>query len=267
MIRFASLALLALLALVPPAAAQVPADIVKVRILPGWRNDQGQHITALQVTMKDGWKTYWRAPGETGVAPQFDWRRSRNLARADVVWPTPSVIHAYGLKVIGYQHELVLPLVLTPEQPGAITFAGTARLGICKDICTEKKFDFSVALPDADTGHDPRITAALQDRPASGTAAGLDRAICKVTPAEGGMRIDVTLDMPPLGAAETAVIESDNPALWISTPETRRENGRLHASSEVYHVNGDAFAMNRAGVIITVLGDGKATEFKGCSAS
>ena len=38
---------------------------------------KGTYLGALRLTLKDGWKTYWRAPGDAGIPPQFDWNGSQ----------------------------------------------------------------------------------------------------------------------------------------------------------------------------------------------
>ncbi len=43
----------------------------------------------LEFRFAHGWHGYWRTPGDAGVAPQFDWSRSDNVAGADVAWPAP----------------------------------------------------------------------------------------------------------------------------------------------------------------------------------
>ncbi|HBN29997.1 MAG TPA: hypothetical protein DD416_01945, partial [Rhodobacteraceae bacterium] len=53
-----------------PAVAQsdMPQieDIVQVRLIQGWQQEDGSLIAAVQVDLADGWKTYWRVAGETG---------------------------------------------------------------------------------------------------------------------------------------------------------------------------------------------------------
>ncbi|MCB1329838.1 MAG: hypothetical protein KDK28_10515, partial [Maritimibacter sp.] len=39
----------------------------EVDVLPGWRQADGTHMAALRITLDEGWKTYWRAPGEAGI--------------------------------------------------------------------------------------------------------------------------------------------------------------------------------------------------------
>src|SRR4051812_8703909 len=50
----------------------------------------GNGIAGVEVQMPDGWKTYWRSPGDAGgVPPSFDWSKSSNLESAQVLYPAP----------------------------------------------------------------------------------------------------------------------------------------------------------------------------------
>jgi len=80
------------------------------------------------------------------------------------------------------------------------------------------------------------------------------------------MRLRAEIDVKRQGRDEMAVIETDNPQIWVAQARTTRQNGRLLAETELYHVNGDSFALNREGLRITVLGGGQAVDIQGCSA-
>jgi DsbC/DsbD-like thiol-disulfide interchange protein len=62
------------------AQAESPADMVQIRILPGWSRDDGSHMAALHLILAPGWKTYWRAPGDAGIPPMMDLEGSDNLS-------------------------------------------------------------------------------------------------------------------------------------------------------------------------------------------
>ena len=44
----------------------------------------------------EGWKGYWRTPGEVGLAPEIDWTGSTNLKSAELLWPAPERFEAFG---------------------------------------------------------------------------------------------------------------------------------------------------------------------------
>ncbi|MGL5701214.1 MAG: protein-disulfide reductase DsbD domain-containing protein, partial [Kluyvera sp.] len=65
------------------------------------------HINGLlQVELESGWKTYWRSPGEGGVAPEINWA---NGAKAQWHWPVPSRFDISGLTTQGYHKQVTIP--------------------------------------------------------------------------------------------------------------------------------------------------------------
>ena len=112
MIRKTLFSALGVLCLVSYAMAQSLDDIVKAQVLPGWRAADGTHMAALHLELADGWKTYWRSPGDVGIPPRFDWRGSRNVAGVEIMWPTPRITVDHGMYTVGYSNQLVLPMQL-----------------------------------------------------------------------------------------------------------------------------------------------------------
>ena len=63
--------------------------------------------------LNPGWKTYWRNPGPFGITPIIDWSNSENVSNIEITWPTPRIFHQYGVKVIGYETTLSIPIKIT----------------------------------------------------------------------------------------------------------------------------------------------------------
>ncbi|WP_319826193.1 protein-disulfide reductase DsbD domain-containing protein [Thalassovita sp.] len=264
-----TLALSALLALglATGAAAQGPAQtVVSLQVLPGWRTADGTHIAALRIQLAPGWKTYWRAPGDAGIPPLINWSASTNLAAMLPAWPTPSVFSQNGMNSIGYKGELVLPVVLTPrdaDQP--ITLAGQLQIGICNDICVPAEFSFDTRLPV--TGHrDGAISAALANQPYPAHQAGVGQVTCDLTLRPDGLELTARLIMPPAGAQEYAVVETADPQVWVAESTTRRSGDTLTVTTELVHMDGGAFALDRSGLRLTILGSDRAVDIQGCPA-
>src|SRR5262245_7202078 len=43
----------------------------------------------IEISLGPGWKTYWRYPGDSGLPPRFDFSRSENVDKVEVLWPAP----------------------------------------------------------------------------------------------------------------------------------------------------------------------------------
>ena len=65
------------------------SEFGKIRLLAGEENASGMRYAGLEFKLADGWKTYWRSPGDSGVPPEFDWSASKNVKSVKVQWPTP----------------------------------------------------------------------------------------------------------------------------------------------------------------------------------
>lgn len=254
------------LAALPANAQSGLDDIVRIEVLDGGLTTRGTHQAALRLTLSDGWKTYWRMPGDSGIPPQFDWSRSRNVESASISWPTPEVFNLSGLRTIGYQNELVLPVEITAAKPGQpVHLKGVIEFGICSDICVPARLKFSRTL-DPGSPRNPTIVAALAARPFSASEAGVRAATCSLSPSsDGGMRLEARITMPSAGGDEVTVIEPGNPQIWASQTTTTRRGNVLTASSELVHVSGTSFALDRSKVRITVLGRRHAVDILGCT--
>jgi len=251
----------------PAAQAQGlgTAQIVQAELRPGWRTEQGTHMAALHLRLADGWKTYWRIPGEAGIAPQLDWSRSQNLASVVTHWPRPIVFDQNGFRSIGYDGELVLPLEFTPRDAGRpMALMANITIGVCADTCVPVDLTLSIALRDAGA-HDPLIAQALTRRAEPGTGAGLTRATCRVEPGERGVELVLRATLPRLGAREHLVMELPGTDYWISDSETWRDGGELVGRARVRAPSRGAVSIERGAVAFTILSDERMVTHRGCT--
>lgn len=258
----------ALPAVVGPTAvlAFPPEDVVRLDVLPGWRTDQGTQMAGIRLTLAPGWKTYWRAPGDAGIPPDFDWSDSRNVAQTRLHWPVPEVFYRNGMRSIGYSGQVVLPVEVTPAAPGeGIWLAGDVELGVCEEICIPMRISFTATL-EPEGGRDPAIVAALVDRPLTAEEARVEDVRCALEPSDSGLRVTATLQMPHAGGEEAVVIEAGRPDIWVSEPQVARDGDRLVASAQMLGGSDGGLAVDRSRLRITVLGADKAVDVQGCRA-
>jgi DsbC/DsbD-like thiol-disulfide interchange protein len=247
------------------AQAQSFDRVVQAEVLPGWRTESGDHMAALRITLNPGWKTYWRAPGDAGIPPLLDWSGSGNLESAEVTWPTPEVFSQNGMRSIGYTEELVLPVRVDPRRDGkAVRLKATLDIGVCRDICVPQRLRVSAKLTPDLVKRDPKITAAIANRPFSADEAGVKDVTCRISPIEDGLRVTARIKMPSAGAPEIAVMETGNPRLWVAEGKTHREGNTLVTQTEVLHGNAEPFMVDRSALRFTVLGKKHAVDISGC---
>ncbi|WP_323769448.1 protein-disulfide reductase DsbD domain-containing protein [Antarctobacter sp.] len=261
------IALTILLALLPAlGAAQSYDNVVEARLLPGWRLPNGDHMTALHIKLAPGWKTYWRTPGDAGIPPQFDWRGAKNMQAIGVYWPAPQVFWQSGMRSVGYKGDVILPLKVRLKNSGRdARLGGVIDIGICKEVCLPHRIRVSADLSAQQKKPDAVIAAAMADVPFGAKDAGVTHVACQITPRADGMGLRVAIDMPRGTGREETVIEADDPNLWVADPETGWKSGQLVAETRVTHMSGGAFALDRSGLRITILGGKMPVDIRGCT--
>lgn len=265
MTRFALAIAATLLAALPSLSLAGPPPQARVDILPGWRQADGSHMAAVRILLDDGWKTYWRAPGEAGLPPRFDWSGSENLGEVRMHWPVPEVVRSNGMTTLGYHRELVLPIEIQPVDPEAdIALSGALTMGICEDICMPLEADVTATLPAAPAGEDARIAAALEAQPASAEAARVASARCRVAEISDGLRVTLSVEMPAVGPEEFVVVEAADRSIWVSEALSERHENTLTAEADLVPPDAKPFDLDPGSLRFTVLSEGRGVDIRGC---
>ncbi len=246
-----------------------PANVAQIDILPGWRMADGRHMAALRIRLDDGWKTYWRAPGETGIPPAFDWSGSKNVAGVQMLWPVPVAFDTAGARTLGYKRELILPIAITPRRDGRkITVRGRVALGVCSDVCLPTEASFSAVLPASGEGAGTaQIRKSLTQLPKPGDKAGLSAITCEVEPIADGLRVTARLTLPRVGPDEIGVIEPADQTIWVSPTELSRNGNRLTLTSELVPPSARPFLLSRSDIRISIFAGGKGVDIASCVGS
>lgn len=257
---------LALLALMASPAYAGPADHdTTLTVLTGPQTSRGSVMAGLRIDMADGWKTYWRAPGDAGIPPQIQWDGSTNVDSVAFHWPVPEVFDQDGMRSIGYYDTVTIPVEIFPNDAGEIHLSGSINIGVCEEICVPVNLEFDTVLP-LNEPRDAAITAALMNRPLTASEASVGTVTCTLTPTNNGMQLTTRTALPQQGA-EAIIIETSDPYVWVSEPDVTRTATHITATSDLIHVDGTSFAVDRSGIRITVLGQDHAVDIQGCTAS
>ena len=148
--RTLTLIALLLLALAPSARALTNEENpASVQLVAAQIAHDGTPILAgLVFRLEPGWKTYWRNPGDSGIAPTFDWGRSENIRSIELRWPAPKRFHIADETIFGYQNEVVLPLLvraLDPAKPVQLRLK--LEYAVCSTLCVPLKAELALIMP------------------------------------------------------------------------------------------------------------------------
>ncbi|MCT2539933.1 protein-disulfide reductase DsbD domain-containing protein [Sedimentimonas flavescens] len=245
-----------------PALAQeapLPPGMEVIEVIDGWQTPSGERIAALRIALDQGWKTYWRSPGDAGIPPSFNFTDSRNVAAVEMHWPAPEVFDQNGLRSVGYHDELILPLAITPADPTQpVALSADLELGICHDVCVPVSLEVSKDLQGPGAPNETiRAAMTAQPRPIEGGAR------CTVEPIADGMRVTALIDLPA-DQARDAFLELRSTPMWVSDAVARRDGDTLIAMAEFVPENAKPFALDQNDLRITVLSENGALEINGC---
>jgi len=135
-----------------PASPPVAGRTSAARLLAGARQADGTWLAGVEIELSPHVVTYWRAPGEAGVPPSFDFSGSANLQSAEPLYPAPKHIEEAGSLVAGYDAKVVFPLLVTPKDGAApVRLDLTLNYAACDKICLPARAHLALTLTPGET--------------------------------------------------------------------------------------------------------------------
>ncbi|MEX0853043.1 MAG: protein-disulfide reductase DsbD domain-containing protein [Bauldia sp.] len=150
------MAALALAIVAQPAAAAVGQWVVgakaEVRLLAAGIGGDGRLSAGIEITLPPGWKTYWRSPGDAGIAPTIDFSASRNLGPVEVSFPVPQRFDDGFSITNAYEGRVVLPIsAAVRDKSSPVDLVLSLDLGVCEEVCIPDHIDARLAVPAGDS--------------------------------------------------------------------------------------------------------------------
>jgi thiol:disulfide interchange protein DsbD len=143
----APIALFAVLALASDAGpAHVRASLLAEQ---AWVRPGRPLSLGVRLQMDPEWHTYWKNPGDSGLATRIRWTLPAGFEAAPILWPKPERFVAGPLASFGYSGEvLLLTEVRTPaaQPPGPVEIAARVDWLECRDVCRPGRADLTLRL-------------------------------------------------------------------------------------------------------------------------
>tara|TARA_Y100000991_G_C21963183_1_gene345547 strand:- start:102 stop:2063 length:1962 start_codon:yes stop_codon:yes gene_type:complete len=101
----------------------------------------------VKIMLNNGWKTYWKNPGDAGSAIKLNFQNMQNILAYEILYPMPKFYTDHGVKTIGYENEIIFPVELKiKDENKKISADINIEYLICKEICIpiniKKKINF-----------------------------------------------------------------------------------------------------------------------------
>ena len=236
----------------------------KIEILGGWEKSDGSIVYGLKISLNEGWKTYWHTPGPFGFKPQFDFEGSLNISNLNVLWPSPKVFGSSGFESIGYENEVILPIIIQAKvSSNPVNLKIEGRIGICYDVCVPIEFETQSEFKTLSKDINTDLLAALANLPLSPSDLDKNKARCTIT--FGPTSFEIEADIPYLEKENSNIffsIKGYRDSLRIEQPKQFTPGKIISASGDWYDkpnvkISGDL-------ITITQIDEGQVIEQEGC---
>jgi DsbC/DsbD-like thiol-disulfide interchange protein len=219
------------------------------------------YLAGIEVDLAEGWKTYWRMPGDAGVPPTLDWSNSTNTAAINVLYPAPTRLVEPAAQTIGYKGTTIFPVEVKPLDPAKpIVLDLQLELGICREICIPGEVKLSLTIPPSGLSGASPVAAWRERVPRLQALRGkADPDLKRVTAVLDGTtsRLLVEAAFPGGGKQADVFIEAPD---GIYVPMTKRlsDGPGGVARFEVDLSRIDAHDLKGKQLTLTLVGDGGA---------
>ncbi|MGV9009184.1 protein-disulfide reductase DsbD family protein [Brevundimonas sp.] len=157
----------------PQRTDRIEAELVPMS---AWAAPGSTAVVAVKQTIRPGWHTYWRNPGDSGGATTLGWTLPVGVRTGDIVWPVPERQRLAGLMNYGYSGEVYLPVpieVPASARPGtSLPLTVEALFLVCSaEMCVPDELTLTLALPireeaaPLDPRHGEAISGVLASAP------------------------------------------------------------------------------------------------------
>ncbi len=106
----------------------------------------------LHLQHQAGWHTYWKNPGDSGLATQLHWTLPAGVTAGAIQWPTPQKIPVANLANYGYEGAVLLTVPVTvagdfQSASSEFVIRLKAQWLACKTECIPEEGEFLLSMP------------------------------------------------------------------------------------------------------------------------
>ena len=139
----------------------------------------------IELSMEQGWHTYWQFSGDAGAPTQVKWELPEGWEAGPLQWPLPKKYEEQGdLIVYGYADRVLL--ISRVQVPAAAAFGDTVSIAadvswlVCRELCIPGQARLQISLPvgTGETQHGSLFERTMQAVPTElSPEVGLDYSV------------------------------------------------------------------------------------------
>src|SRR6201995_828040 len=191
----------------------------QLRLLAGSRSGTVL-LGGIAFQLQQGWHTYWRNPGDSGVPPRFDFSKSDNVEAVTVLWPAPQKFDdGAGGVSLGYHDQVVLPLrIVAKNVDKPVNLRAGIEYAVSEKICIRVQANAELASSSVASTEDGALSAALATVPKPANVGDPNPLTIRDVRREG--KSEVLVDVAPPDAPNVSLfVEGPTPAWGLPVPK------------------------------------------------
>lgn len=126
----------------------------------------GQFVVAIEMSMSDDWHTYWKNPGEAGMATKVQWEVPEFILPGPVQWPVPKRYGEGEFTTYGYGGviRLLVPVIVKESAPaGEHSLSADVSWLECKELCVPGRSKITVKIVVGEETQKSGISSSIEE--------------------------------------------------------------------------------------------------------
>jgi DsbC/DsbD-like thiol-disulfide interchange protein len=237
-------------------------DHSAVRLLAGSRSG-AVLLGGIEIQLEQGWKTYWRTPGDSGVPPRIDFSKSDNVDAVTVLWPAPMAFEdGTGGISLGYKKHVVLPLrIVAKNADKPVTLRVSFDYAVCEKLCVPVEAKPELEFNSVASTQDSALSTALDAVPVPANIGDPNPITIRDVVRRGDKDVDIDV-VAPETAKVSVFVEGPTPDWSLPVPAPQGD-GAPGIKRFSFVLDGVPPGVQPAGAMLkfTLVGPDKAYEF------
>jgi thiol:disulfide interchange protein/DsbC/DsbD-like thiol-disulfide interchange protein len=192
---------------------------------------------AVQLTMNEGWHTYWRNPGDSGLETQISWQLPDGFTAGEIKWPYPERIIEEPLVIYGYHNTIYLLSEISVDKTVPVGEPVFLKANVswleCAEVCIPGDADVKVRVEVKNT--QPELNEHLLETFSNA------RAELPILPGEWKITAAVRDGMLTIQAAAPEWYKGDTGSIWFFPYKTdlieNTAEQMTKKDGSVYHIS------------------------------
>lgn len=223
-------------------------------------------IIGLKINLKEGWKTYWRHSGTTGLPTVINIEKIPDMEDFKILWPKPEVQESDGDISLIYKNEILIPIVIKLNNKNLpYLFKLNADFGVCKNICIPVKKYLTFEIKNSKISYrKDALENALNKVPKSSSDSTLANLSCSVNTNVGRSFLKFSAKLSDSFFESWSILEYGTDLIALLKTKKHLSDQKLFFETAIDRSQKKYLFIDKSKFKLTIISKDKSLLFLGC---